>query len=131
MQATGGEKALLDAAQNDLRMAVFNLVEERRHLGQSKWASLQFTEKSIKAKLASAGIPFPHSHKLSKLSDAGESAGLFQLDSKLLDKIQSGAAVRYGEETVTFSQAMAAHEASVSVVGSVFAIDGFSFDWEN
>jgi len=108
--------ALIAAAFTDLDVAVEKLTSERPDYGLSRWSSLQFTEKVIKAELRVAGVKFPSNHNLSNLAKASADHKLFRLDKQVLAEIQCSAGVRYGEEPTTLSEALSAHRSSIRAV---------------
>lgn len=110
---------LVTDAFADLNAAVFHLTERNRHHGLSRWASLQATEKMLKAYLKQKSGGFKEGHKLEPLALVAEDAGLQPLDRKLLGAIQCTASVRYGEEPVILRLAVDAHHASLGVCGQI------------
>ena len=114
---------LFTEAQSDLSTAVSMLTAQNPNYGQSRWASLQFTEKFMKGLIHVIGTGDPNQrHNLRKLHDelAKSISGLDLLN--LIDDIESTSSVRYGEVPSTLAQAYAAHKSSlllVSALGSV------------
>lgn len=108
--------ALLQAAFTDLDVAVEKLVGNKRDYGQSRWSSLQFTEKALKSALQRANVQFSRTHALSKLATLGRDHGVFSVDDDLLANIQCTAGIRYGGRPATLDQALTAHRASIRVV---------------
>jgi len=111
----------------DLESAVNNLVDKHPHYGVSKWSSLQFTEKIIKSKLQQHQIIFPTTHRLSRLAGLYNEKSLGEIDLGLLNKIQCSAGVRYGEEEVSWTEAIEAHHSSIKVLRALFPMDSFKF----
>lgn len=108
--------ALLQAAFTDLDVAVEKLVGNKPDYGQSRWSSLQFTEKALKSALQRANVQFSRTHALSKLAILGRDHGVFSVDDDLLANIQCTAGIRYGGHPATLDQALTAHRASIRVV---------------
>lgn len=103
----------------DIDSTVNHLLSHPPHYGLSKWSSLQATEKCFKTYLACKGIGFPMHHKLNELSLLAEKNGLFPVERSLIDKIQCGAGVRYGDENVGKEEALNAHMLSIILCGSI------------
>ena len=78
----------------NLRTAVERALDKEPHLGESKWASLQFLEKTIKANLESKGAKPERTHDLEKLAQDLEVAGGPVLPGYLLKNVQCPAGVR-------------------------------------
>lgn len=105
----------LAEARVDLETAVSDLFLARPNYGQSKWASLQFTEKLLKSYLTLEGVPFPKNHDLASLSMLAASRELQVIGPNIITAIQCPAGVRYGETKVSLSEAIKAHHASLEV----------------
>ena len=99
--------------------AAVQFLTASQHFGQSKWASLQATEKILKAYIALTNGPAKRIHGLEKLAVTGEQLGLARISRQQLSLIQCEAGVRYGEIAVDCTDALAAHHASLSVSGEV------------
>lgn len=110
---------LVTDAFADLNAAVFHLTVRNRHHGLSKWASLQATEKMLKAYLKEKTGGFKQGHNIERLALVAEEADLKHLDRKLLAAVQCTANVRYGEEPVSLTAAVDAHHASLGVCGQI------------
>jgi hypothetical protein len=107
---------LFRESQSDMATAVMHLTAQIPNYGQSRWASLQFAEKFMKGLLREKSVPFPGTHKLSKLHDILETS-IPSLDLKfLLPDIECTAGVRYGDEQSTRDQAYIAHKSSLSLI---------------
>lgn len=89
--------------------------------GESKWASLQATEKTIKSILIAQGHNPKHNHNLSSL--ASDIKPHPALSVHLLKDIQCSAGARYGDESVTFSQAVKAHNATLEFIFGAMKIN--------
>jgi hypothetical protein len=109
------EKPYIAAAKADLEIAVNNIVQTNPHYGQSRWASLQFTEKYLKCFLKLKTVAFKKDHKLQKTADLAIKNGAPNIPAKAIQDIQCSAATRYGEEKVTLQEAIKAHHASIEV----------------
>jgi hypothetical protein len=112
-------KPLISEARADLVAAVNNMFLMHPHYGQSKWASLQFSEKMLKCFLKTKKTGFPRSHELSELSKLCSCNGLPVIPNCITDAIQCPAGVRYGESNVSLDEAVDAHYASLIICSSV------------
>lgn len=84
--------------------------------GEAKWASLQAAEKVLKAAIDRSGAKYRFTHGLSCLCKTLADTGLhFDADNQIA-AIQCKPAIRYGEETCTRNEALAAHRASLELV---------------
>lgn len=105
---------------SDIDASVSHFLSVPPHFGLSKWASLQATEKALKAYVSAKGESFPWRHNLEELSTLATEFGLQPIPSKTLNDIQCTASVRYGEGAdVTKIEAYIAHLLSISVCGLV------------
>jgi hypothetical protein len=102
-------------SSSDHRSAVDFLKPPSPHPPQSKWASLQTTEKIIKAFTFLKGPNPKYDHKLIKVAQEAEALGLNQVDRALLDQIQCTPNARYGEEPITQQDAILAHQSALQV----------------
>lgn len=118
IESTQNFPLVIDAAA-DLYAAVFHLTARNRHHGLSKWASSQAAEKMLKAYLKENTGSYERGHLLEPLVREAESAGLGQLDRRLLAAIQCSADVRYGVEPVSLKNAVDAHHASLGICAQV------------
>jgi hypothetical protein len=112
------DKNFIPEAQSDLETAVSNLFMTRPHYGQSKWATLQFTEKLFKCYLSIQEQRIPKSrvgHDLIYLSRLASKEGLQVIPNTLLNFIQCDPSVRYGATIVDMNEAIKAHHASLEV----------------
>jgi len=102
-------------ALEDERNAIDGIIQSERY-GQSKWASLQFTEKLIKGiYFQKAGKKAPYSHKLVELGKLLSPYNLF-IDEDVCRKIDCKPGIRYGEDgEVSCHEALDAHIASMKV----------------
>jgi len=73
----------------------------------------------LKSYLQTNEIKFPKKHELSVISDLAEKNGLPHLDKGLLESIQCSPGARYGDETVTLTQAYSAYWSAIQVCGHV------------
>lgn len=110
-------------ARANLEMAVANLFLSRPIYGESKWASLQFTEKLFKCFLTLKEIPFEKSgkkgHDLALLASLSAKGGLRAIKPEFINDIQCPADVRYGDVAVDLSEAIRAHHSSLLVCSIV------------
>lgn len=88
------------------------------HFGESKWASLQFAEKSLKYFIRERQAQPPPTHDLSKLLAIAERLGLFPGRWPLLKMIQCKASARY-DGGVSLNDAVLAHHASIDLAAFV------------
>jgi hypothetical protein len=107
---------LIHIACGDIQTAVSNLMDRGGRNGESKWASLQAAEKTLKAAIVLEGGQFKFTHGLDglcrQLSDLG-----IQFDSKpIVSAIQCPPGIRYGEVACTRDEALAAHRAVFQLV---------------
>ena len=106
---------LVPEARDDLRAAVEQLLSKpSSNCGFSKWSSLQFVEKLLKAYLTMRSTPFRRIHELSELANLAEDTGLL-VNRTALQAVQCAAAVRYDSQTVSLSEALAAHHSSLTL----------------
>lgn len=110
---------LVGLAQADLRTAVTALSGHDWHPGPSKWASLQASEKLLKAFIEDRGGTYKFSHDLSALEAQAVGLGLPTLDSGWIQAVQCPAGVRYGQPAVSLAEAVDAHHGSLRVVTHV------------
>lgn len=108
-------KLFIKEAQIDLENAVNDILSQPAHYGQSKYASLQFSEKLIKCFLSEKSTRFPKSHNLSDLYSLAVGHGLPQFSTDLITQVQCGAGVRYGDEIVDLDDAIRAHYSSLGI----------------
>jgi hypothetical protein len=104
-------------ALSDLADSV-RCVMDRRPDGQSKWASLQFTEKLMKSRLEAAGVPFKKTHDLEELEKLVRPLSYAVSNADLL-AISCPAGVRYGQVPVSRAEAVGAHQAALRVARSL------------
>lgn len=108
-------KPYIPEARADLDSAVNNIFSSPPNYGQSRWASLQFTEKLFKCFLKLKNVSFPKKHDLEFLSNLASQNGLPTISDSIIKDIQCPAGVRYGEITVTLEEAILAHHSSLKV----------------
>lgn len=111
--------ALMSSAQADVATAVTALMDRHDRSGESKWASLQAAEKTLKAAIALKGETFAFTHDLTKLASSLAALGVAIDIQHLLDAIQCTPGIRYGEETCTQAEALEAHQASLALVNAL------------
>lgn len=102
---------LVRAALADHDTAVTQLATRNPHPGQSKWASLQATEKLLKAVIESRGRSFSKVHNLSMLVREAEIA----IPQQLVSKVQCDAGARYGEASTSIDESLVAHYAALEI----------------
>ena len=100
-------------AINDLHRAVDGIINSDGY-GQSKWDSLQFTEKVLKGL-----IIYFINQKANKTHDLTDLAKLLpkelNINIKYLTKINDNAGIRYGEKIISRNEAIEAHIASMKI----------------
>lgn len=106
---------LLTQSLSDHRSAVDSLNPPEPNPGQSKWASLQATEKIIKAFMTSKQRKPTFTHDLIKIAEEAEALGLNPVDRNLIAQIQCSPNTRYGEEPITTQEAILAHLSALQV----------------
>lgn len=102
-------------ALSDIHASVRHIFSVPPHYGQSKWSSAQAAEKLLKSLLKVKGISFPFNHDIRGLADLARTGGMKPLENGIIDQLQTRAAVRYGDESVSLIEAVAAHHASMLV----------------
>lgn len=102
-------------ALSDIHSSVRHIISVSPHYGQSKWSSAQAAEKLLKSFLKEKGIIFPKNHDIRRLADLARTGGMRSLEIGIIDQLQTSAGVRYGEESVSMTQAVAAHHASLII----------------
>lgn len=107
------------AAEDDWFAAVGHMTNQSPNWGQSRWSSLQMTEKFMKGMIAIIGDhKVPRVHNLKELHDI-LARSIRSLDLQhLVADIQCNASVRYNDPNTqsTRQQAYASHKASLLVV---------------
>jgi hypothetical protein len=94
--------------------AILQMTSQVPHYGESQWASLQATEKTLKNFIKLRKGDPPHIHNLSKLLLQAERLGLPSGYWPVLATVQCAATVRY-DNNVTLDQAVLAHHASIDL----------------
>jgi hypothetical protein len=102
-------------ALSDIQASVRHIFSVPPHYGQSKWSSAQAAEKLLKSFLKVKGVSFPFNHDIRGLADLARTEGMKPLEVGITDQLQTRAAVRYGDESVSLIEAFAAHHASLTV----------------
>ena len=106
------DKHVFKDALADFKTSVDMLVLDRPLYGQSRWACLQFIEKTIKAYLATHDISYAFTHDLLKL---GRLVDDIEIDEDLLRVIQCSASMRYDSDTSNEDECIKSHEAAQEV----------------
>ena len=115
LEASSGND-LVDSARGDFSVAATLLMSTPARYGESKWASLQAAEKTMKATIALSGSKFSHTHNLAKLARELNESGIHGDLTPFVVSIQCSAGIRYGEEPCSQNEAVAAHHASLGLV---------------
>ena len=118
---------LMYSARGDVDVAVRSLLERGDRFGASKWASLQASEKVIKAAIELEGAQFTFTHDLAKLRANLEDVGITIDADKQIAAIQCSPGIRYDKEACSRKEALSAHHASLDLVNLLHAA-GAKFD---
>ncbi len=112
-------------AETNLRMAVANLLNQvSPQYGQSKWDSLQFTEKIMKGFIIDWGKKEPpHTHELLVLNTILDQNTLPKIPEYLLNNIQCKPAVRYERSLVNLDECINAHYSSLKVLSILLGVE--------
>lgn len=116
LEGSISEHNLIKYVLSDIKNASDLLIKTPSETGLSKWASLQASEKAIKAAIELSGKSFKTTHSLDVLSKQASEAGLTNTWQEFIPFIQCSAGIRYGEETCTLINAVEAHHASLSLI---------------
>lgn len=111
-------------AGSDYDTALNCIFDKTPNYGNSKWASLQFAEKTIKSKLETNNLTFPRTHNLSALAAWLQPLNI-TVPSAPLQAIQCEAGVRYGEIAITKSEAILALQKALEVFDTVIRPDAY------
>lgn len=105
---------LLNEALNDIKASATYFNNQNNALGPSRWSSLQAVEKLFKYALLRDGVKFKKNHDLKQLAEKldGFDCDLFSL----LNEVQVGAGVRYGEQSTSSEEAFEAHTAALKIM---------------
>lgn len=117
----------MDQAKNDYDAAVHNIFNKYPNYNNSKWASLQFAEKTMKSKLKLSCVEFKRDHILSDLAKKLEDIGI-KIDDFMIKNIQCTAGVRYGEISVTRMDAVTAVRSALTLFSTVFPAPSFDME---
>jgi len=102
-------------ALGDFHSSVTHLFSNPPQYGLSRYASLQATEKLLKAYIKSRGQKPKRNHNLQALADRASSLGLVKFRPDVIEKIQCIGGVRYGEVSVSLHEAIDAHHAAINI----------------
>lgn len=114
----GGSPFMLQAA-NDYDVSVSNIFHKYPDNNNSKWAALQFTEKSMKSKLAMSNVEFERNHNLTSLAESLIHLGI-NIPTHTIDRIQCSPGVRYGEVRVSRKEAIEAVQAAMDLFSTIY-----------
>ena len=106
---------LVEAAMADINAAVDHIMARNPSYGQSRWASLQATEKVLKACIELKGGKYSHTHHLQQICVETSSVGIPTPSQEDIHAIQCSASVRYGTESTTLGEAVSVHHTSLRV----------------
>lgn len=118
---TTQDEPLIRMAFGDIQTAVIKLMDRGDRFGESKWASLQAAEKTLKAAIRLQGATFKYSHKLQDVFNELAAAGVTVNAQPYVAAIQCTPGIRYGEETCSRDEALAAHRATLQLVNELAA----------
>lgn len=116
LQGSASLHQLVPIARGNLSAAVEHLTHQNPQYGESKWASLQMSEKVLKAAIELGGGSFTKTHKLADLFDQATTLGISGDWGPLQQEIQCSPGIRYGEEQCDRRQAQEAHHASLQLL---------------
>lgn len=102
-------------ALSDIHASVRHIFAVPPHYGQSKWSSAQAAEKLLKSFLKVKCISFPFNHDIRGLNNLAMTGGMKELEQEIINRLQTPASVRYGDPTVSLTEAVSAHHASLLV----------------
>ncbi len=105
----------VEQAWGDHAAAVGHLMEHSPQLGLAKWASLQAAEKLLKAYIVTKGSTVKKHHNIKEHAEDAAKLGLPLPPARYLKDIQCFAGVRYGEESVSVTDAVTAHLISLEM----------------
>lgn len=112
------------SAKKDFESAVHSLLETKRSIGQSKWSSLQATEKIIKYYIKKRNKNFnKRTHNLELLFNCAYNYGLPVFDQFMIKRIQCSPNVRYGEEHYSLEDAIQSHHYSLFICSKILEND--------
>lgn len=114
----------MDQAKNDYDISVHNIFYKYPDYNNSKWASLQLAEKTMKSRLQISGVEFNRNHVLSDLAQKLDCIGI-RIDDSIIQNIQCTAGVRYGEILVTRMEAVTAVRSALVLFSIVFPDPSF------
>jgi hypothetical protein len=106
---------LVGAARSDISASVDQIAGSHGNFAPSKWSSLQAAEKIIKAAIEATGNNYRRIHDLDALVQDAKNSGVDLGIDDLLTPLRCTPSIRYGQETVNAADAIAAHEASLSI----------------
>lgn len=107
---------LVGLAKSDIEAAVNHIMDSEPEHGLSKWASLQATEKILKAVIEKKGGSFGKTHDLDSLTKQLLTVGVQLKISSEIKSIRCSPGMRYGEEQADLHAAVSAHHATFSVI---------------
>jgi hypothetical protein len=107
-------KQYIPEAKSDFKIAVDSILSHTPNFGMSKWSSLQFVEKLLKAYMSEAKIEIKKIHSLKKLNELAKSDGFLQgIPDKLIGILECDPGARYDMSSVASYSAIMAHHASI------------------
>ena len=110
---------LVYTAIGDLKSAVSHIFSRPPQYGLSKWSSLQFIEKLVKAYLVLNNAKPQRTHNLEGLVAEANRFGLPLIPNELINEIQCSADIRYEGSSVTLEEAISAHHLSLHLCGAL------------
>jgi len=117
----------MEQAANDYDVSVSNIFHKYPDYNNSKWATLQFAEKSMKSQLQLNDVKFGFNHDLSGLAKSLKSIGI-NIPQQIIDNIQCKPAVRYGEIKVTRNEAVLSVKSALALFSDVFSASAYSYE---
>lgn len=116
----------MNQAKNDYDISVSNIFHKHPDYNNSKWSSLQFAEKTMKAKLEINEIEFKKDHRLSTLSEQLKELNI-TIDNEIISSIQCSAGVRYGDVVVNKREAILAVQGALALFVKVFEASAYEY----
>lgn len=112
---------LIRHARTDLRAAVMHLADDLPEYGASKWSSLQVAEKVLKAVISLSGRSYEkRGHNLTTLEQELRTVHPNANIAEFIPILQTTAKVRYGEQSCSRDEALAAHYASLQLINELY-----------
>jgi hypothetical protein len=102
-------------ALGDLKQAVGSIVDSQMQLGMSRWSTLQFSEKILKACALKESGKHPFTHLLEEIIPGLKNKEFSKIQKKDIAAIQCSTNVRYDTKSSTLEDAVKAHHSSLNI----------------